>query len=221
MKMTLNGAVSHIEKHGMLLVFPLANRAEPLSLWSSFFPRSKMKWEWDSGGDDRVASLWHLREELSRSARVVYAKWFRGRATFFSKELFVAALAYLWFQPPQAEATMGRTAREVLAALELNSPLSTKELKAETELKGRDNEPDYQRALKELWERLLIVGYGEKDDGAFPSLRLGATATLFEGLWNRAAACDGVKAEKILKNRLGEESLFYQQLKKVRGKLLV
>ncbi len=177
-----------------------------------------MKWEWDSGGDNRVSLLWHLREELSRSGEVVYAKWFRGRATFFSKEVFVAALARLWFQLPGAEARMGRTAREVLAALELNSPLSTKELKAETDLKGKNNEPHYERALKQLWQRLLVVGYGEKDDGAFPSLRVGATATLFEDLWNRSATLKEEKAIEILRNKLGAQSPFFLQLEKVREK---
>lgn len=40
-----------------------------------------MHWEWDDAGDKRVADLWHLREELSRSGeRVVYTKWFQNRA---------------------------------------------------------------------------------------------------------------------------------------------
>ncbi|MBS2027495.1 MAG: hypothetical protein JST54_06265 [Deltaproteobacteria bacterium] len=37
--------------------------------------------------------------------------------------------------------------------------------------------------MKALWTRLLIVGAGEVDDGAFPSLAIGSTALLFEDLW--------------------------------------
>ena len=40
--------------------------------------------------------------------------------------------------------------------------------------------------MRELWERLLIVGVGEVDDGAFPSLAVGATEVLFEELWEQA-----------------------------------
>jgi len=34
--------------------FPLNNRKEPLSLWSAFYPRTPMRWEWMTTGDDRV-----------------------------------------------------------------------------------------------------------------------------------------------------------------------
>ncbi len=37
--------------------------------------------------------------------------------------------------------------------------------------------------MSELWMRLLIVGYGERDDGAFPPLLVGASQLLFEDLW--------------------------------------
>ena len=90
MSLNLRTAVGHIEKYGILLVYPIAGKSDPASLWSVAYPRSKMRWEWDDNGDDRVARLWHLREELSRSKKVVYAKWLNGRATFFSREVFAA-----------------------------------------------------------------------------------------------------------------------------------
>ena len=65
----------------------------PLSLWSVFHPRTLMRWDWDESSDVRVGQLWQLREELARSRKVVYGKWYRNRATFFSRELFVALLA--------------------------------------------------------------------------------------------------------------------------------
>jgi hypothetical protein len=40
--------------------------------------------------------------------------------------------------------------------------------------------------MKELWSRLLIVGFGEVDEGAFPSLAVGATRLLFEPLYEEA-----------------------------------
>ena len=86
-------ARSAIEQHGALLVYPLANRRDPLSLWQVLYPRVEMRWAWDQGADDRVAKLWQLREELAREKQVIYGKWFRGRATFFSKSLFVSMLA--------------------------------------------------------------------------------------------------------------------------------
>src|SRR5687768_18617515 len=125
--MNRRSAISAIEKHGLVLVFPIDNRREPHSLWYHFFPRSQMRWEWDEDGDSRVAELWHLREELSRSGKVVYVKWFRHRATFFSKEMFSAMLAsYSRLAPPPRH--LSPEARQCLAALDESSPLSTKQL---------------------------------------------------------------------------------------------
>ncbi|MBC7693537.1 MAG: hypothetical protein H7222_17360, partial [Methylotenera sp.] len=185
-KEVLSAGIAAIEKQGMLLVFPLNNQKEPVSLWSSFHPRSQMKWEWDEGGDDRVARLWHLREELSRSGKVVYAKWYRGRATFFSKKLFTSALRVLnsGLEERILKRDLSRAAQTVFEILQSDSPLSGKMIRKLSELSGKDNEKMYTRALKQLWDRLLIVGHGEIDDGAFPSLALGATSVVFERLWS-------------------------------------
>lgn len=180
-KTKLNRAISFIQESGILLVYPINNRKDPDSLWSKFYPRSKMKWEWDDDGDNRVASLWILRTELSLCKQVVYTKWFQGRATFFSRELFTALLRILALEP-----ILSRQAEEILQFLVEDSPLSTKEIKMAADLRGRSLEPVYNKAMKELWSQMLIVGYGEKDDGAFPSLAVGATSALFEELWKEA-----------------------------------
>ncbi len=169
--------------HHALLVFPITNKKIPLSLWSCFFPRTKMVWEWDDEGDSRVADLWHLREKLSSSGKVVYAKWYQGRATLFSKKLFVGLLAAM----ESSDSPLSAEAARMHRLLVDNSPLSTKELKQELSLKGATNEKEYNRALKELWTKFLVVGFGEKDDGAFPSLAIAATQVVFEEEWREAS----------------------------------
>ncbi len=181
----LRSAVSHVNHHGMLLVFPLKNRKEPRSLWSEFFPRTRLRWEWDDSGQSEVFELWHLRERLSRSGRVIYTKWWQGRATLISREMFPALLRALNPELPRVHG-LSFVAREVLDLLLEDSPISTKHLKKLADLQGRENEARYNRALKELWSRLLIVGYGEVDEGAFPSLAIGATQLMFEDLWQQA-----------------------------------
>src|SRR5687768_456182 len=93
--MDVKSAVAKVNKRGMLLVFPINNRKEPASLWGEFYQKTEMRWEWDEEGDSRVAELWHLRERLSKSGKVVYTKWYRGRATLISRELFPALLKVL------------------------------------------------------------------------------------------------------------------------------
>lgn len=178
------------------------------------FPRSPMRWEWDQDGDTRVSDLWILRERLSRSDQLVYAKWYQGRATLISFELFPALLRLM--NPDGPEGHLTRTAQSIYETLEEDSPLSTKALKQRVELVGRSNEGHYTRAMKELWQRLLIVGYREVDEGAFPSLAMGATRLIFEDLWQSAWSLSHEQAKKIILGRLDAGSLF---LKPLKGKL--
>jgi len=176
-------AVGIIERLGIALVYPIDNRPEPPSLWSALHPRTKMRWSWDADADDRVVDLWHLRERLARSHDVAYAKWFRGRATFFSLPIFHAMLGRL-SEAGDVFAGLPREAHEILELLRERSPISTKQIRSLADLRGKDNEALFQHAMKALWSRLLIVGTGEVEDGAFPSLAVGATELLFEDAWN-------------------------------------
>lgn len=193
----------------MLLVFPANNSKEIASLWSEFFPKTKMVWEWDENGDTRVSDLWHLREKLSKSGQLVYGKWFRGRATLMSREIFPSLLRSLNPNFPQATG-LSFTAREILDLLEEDSPLSTKQLRKLADLQGKENESRYSRALKELWSRNLIVGFGEIDEGAFPSLAMGATKLIFEDLWKEALDLSAEEARDNVKTLIGEDSPFFK-----------
>ena len=195
--MNLQTAVRHIQRKGILLVFPHANKKEPPSLWYEFFPRTPMRWEWDDNGDDRVGQLWHLREQLSISRKVIYSKWFRGKATVLSLKMFTAIIRVANRNLLRIDG-LNFHAREILDLLEEDSPLSTKQLKKMVDLQGRANESAYQRALKELWERGLIVAYGEVDEGAFPSIAIGATRVLFEDVWREAEEMSQEDASALL-----------------------
>ncbi|MBY0314953.1 MAG: hypothetical protein K2Q26_05505 [Bdellovibrionales bacterium] len=205
-------AIEFINQEGILLVFPIKNAKEPLSLWSQFYPRKEMRWEWSEDGDDHVAELWHLMKELSARTDIVYGKWFRGRATFFSREVFTALLKILKTTEIE-EQGIPRTAAQILETLKSNSPISTRDIKKEHDLQGRDNEPEFNRAMKYLFSRLLIVGHGEVDDGAFPSLAVGATSLLFEDLWREAKELSEASALKTFHRHFEEKSLMQKFVK--------
>jgi hypothetical protein len=202
-------AIAAVERLGACLVFPLDNHAEPPSLWSHFHPRTKMRWEWDAGGDNRVPELWHLRSELSSSGQVAYVKWFRGRATLLSLPLFSALVRLVAMDE---ELGLGPEARRLYQCYEEQSPLSTKEVKAQAELQGKLNERAYERGMKELWSRLLVVGCGEQDDGAFPSLLVGASKWLLESAWRTGRAMPLAEAEAVRDRFLPKGSLFRKEL---------
>lgn len=211
--MNQKAAISKIKKRGVLLVFPLNNQKEPASLWSEFHPRKKMNWVWDDSAGAEVGELWWLMKKLSANPQVVYSKWYRGRATFFSPELFTAllCLSKKFFED---HSRLSRTARLILDTLESDSPLSTRELKKLCDLQGKDNARFYNRAMKELFTEFLIVGFGEVDDGAFPSLAVGSTRSLFENLVLASHQLKVKDAEKILETYMPEGSLlrkFYER----------
>lgn len=171
-----------IDNVGIALVYPLPNRPEIPSLWSELYPKSKMNWSWNADADPRVAEVWHLRERLAHSHEVAYAKWFRGRATFFSLPVFTALLGRIT-KSGDPFAGLPRAANDILDLLRDRSPLSTKQVRAGTDLRGKENEAMFTHAMKALWSKLLVVGTGEVPDGAFPSLAVGATELLFEDAW--------------------------------------
>lgn len=210
--MNQKSAVKKINDRGALLVFPINNKKEPASLWSEFYPRTKMRWEWDEGGDNKVGDLWLLMKKLSDSRQVVYSKWYQGRATFFSRDLFTALLKVT--QPDYSGTTLSPVARQLYECLEEDSPLSTKQLKAITELRGKDNERFYNRGMKELFSRFLIVAYGEVDDGAFPSLAVGTTRNLFEDLVLDAEKLSPLSAQILVDQLLPKDNLFRKYLEK-------
>ncbi len=206
-------AIAAIEKHGILLVYPIKNKAEPLSLWNAFWPEEEMLWVWDNDGDDRVADLWHLRMQLSESNKVVYAKYHQGRATFFSREIFVALLCLMKSAEFKKRKLSGE-AKKIMRLLDGNSPISTKRIKKEVDLKGKFFESTYTKALKELWGKLLIVGYGEVDDGAFPSLAVGSSELLFEDLWKEALVSEEKWARAFVIKKLSRQPVLLNWIKK-------
>lgn len=191
--MNLSRGVKAIETAGILLTYPLRNRADPPSLWFSFF-KDPMHWAWDDSHDDRVSRLWHLRMELSTSRKVVYAKWFQNRATFFSRDVFVALRCLAIKEAPP----LSRDARNILAFLQESSPRSKKEMRAESGLVGRALEGTYEKAMRELWRSFQVVGFGEIEDGAYPSLAVYATSLIFEDLEAEAQDLDPQEAEKTV-----------------------
>ncbi len=211
--MNSKSAISKINTHGALLVFPIKNEKEPRSLWSEFYPRSEMKWEWTEDGDDRVMKLWMLMKKLSDSRDVVYSKWYQGRATFFSRRLFTALLqqSLTHFESPQ----LSPVEKNLLEALENDSPISTKELKKLTELQGRDNARYYNRGMKELFKKFLIVAFGEVEDGAFPSLAVGATRLLYEELLISAQEMSVSEAQQTIEEFWPVDNLFRKYYEKV------
>jgi hypothetical protein len=219
-RLTVKDAVSHLDHHGALLIFPIKNRTEPISLWQCFFPRKAMKWEWTEDADDGVVQLWHLRALLSSSRRAVYTKWYQGRATVLSLKLFRMMIGVVAQQPDPLHG-LSLEARAILEVLEDDSPLPTKRLRSLAELSGKENERAFSKAMRELWSRLLIVGYGEVEEGGFPSLAVGATRLLFEQEWEEGGEISPVERERVVVSTLSHQPQFLRAFRKFEQLLAV
>jgi hypothetical protein len=68
--------------------------------------------------------------------------------------------------------------------------------------------------MKELFSSFLIVGFGEVDDGAFPSLAVGATELLYDDLWRQAEAMSARKAQSIVDRFMAVGSHFHRYFEK-------
>lgn len=200
-------ALAAIDEQHVLLVYPIENAREPRSLWHCLHPRSPMRWDWSEDADQRVVDLWHLKDDLCLERRVVYAKWFRGRATFFSRAIFVPILALLGATRAEVLRRNG-TASRIYEELLDNSPQTPRRLRQAADLTGSHNRSDYERGLKLLWEQLVVVGTGEVDEGQFPALAIGATRHVFEDLWEEADGLAPRDAEERCRRLLPAESPF-------------
>lgn len=208
-------AVKAINERGILLVYPLDNRKEPASIWSELYPKTKMRWEWDSEGDNRVANLWMLREELSRSHEVIYMKWYRGRATFFSLELFKAVYK---LSRRSDKNKFTNESHEILEILQMDSPMSTKQIKEAVSLQGKLLEKIYEKSMKSLWQRFDIAAFGEFQDSSFPSLGIGATETLFEDIVVDSLKLSDAAAIKIFHKYFPVDSVWLKFWNQLYGK---
>ncbi len=200
----MNKVIEAINHHGVLLVFPMNNNKEPHSLWSVLHPKSEMRWDWDTTGDNRVVKLWQLKTELSTTKKVVYSKWYKNRATYFSLELFTACLRI----EMDHKLKLSRDSQNLLDTLITDSPLSTRQLKELTKLKGKMFESLFNKSMRPLWDHFQIVAYGEFEDSSFPSLGIGATQTLYEELIKKASTLNRAEALKLISLKMPEGSLF-------------
>lgn len=90
----MNKFANVIQDKGMLLMFPIKNEKDPDSFWPHVFPRSKFFWDWTKDTDPKIFKIRTIIDELLNNDQIIQAKWYKNRATFFSKETFQHMLAY-------------------------------------------------------------------------------------------------------------------------------
>lgn len=156
--------IDYINEVGVVSVFP-AKSTMP-SLFKFLHPRSKFSWVWDEYGDSKVVKLWWLKNDIARSKKVLYGRFFSNQPVFVSldrAEEFKAKIK------PKAKTKLESY---ILENLELNSPQTLRMLKRQARHDGVEFlRSEWQRALVSLQKQFLIssLGDSERESGPMPS----------------------------------------------------
>jgi len=180
-KLTLQSALDQVEKIGRVAIFPekKPSKHSIISLWELFYPRTKMKWEWDDSADNRVVKLWWLKNEIAQTQKVLYGRFFGNRPVLVSKSETRRTLKTLEKKP------LTSLAREILSRLEDNSPQTKRMLGRELRAEGWEpTKSEFERSLIDLQKNFLIVSLGdsEREKGPMPSSEYAALSLIFPDL---------------------------------------
>ncbi|MEO5668509.1 MAG: hypothetical protein ABIR96_10655 [Bdellovibrionota bacterium] len=177
-KLGLKSALDQVERVGRVAIFPEKNKKKNsiVSLWEIFYPRTKMKWEWDEAADNRVVKLWWLKNEIAQTQKVLYGRFFGNRPVLVSKK---EALKILVTLEPRRHS---RLASEILSRLEDNSPQTKRMLGRALRDDGWEpTKSEFEKALLDLQRDFKIVNLGdsEREKGPMPSTEYATLALIF------------------------------------------
>ncbi len=182
---TLAGAVKFIEAAGFCTLFPVANVPLP-SLYCAATGRDA-----DDGVmfDEHFEKIWHWKDELPRRRRAYYAKYFRGKGTFISREYlpYFLVMREAATTPEDHERfyQQGRIhddARAIWRALAEYGPLATLELRHACKMETTAGNVRFKRAILDLQCLLAVSHFGsEQETGAWASGKYELTSRAFPG----------------------------------------
>ncbi len=187
-------AVKYIDAAGFCMLFPVANIPLPSPYYAVTRrnPHEKMVW------DKYSEMVWRWKDDLPRRRRAFYAKYFRGRGTFISREQlpnFLAMRETACAPGDHArfyeEGRIRGDARVIWEELEKHGPLATLELRHACKMDSKPGNVRFKRAILDLQRLLVAVHSGaEQETAAWASGR-------YELTW-RAFPQETASAQRIL-----------------------
>ena len=177
---TLAGAARFLDAVGYCLLFPIKNLPLP-SLYYAVSRKDNPDW------DQYARKVWEWKDELPRKRRGLYAKYFKGRGSFLSRDMLPHFLAMhdTAVEPGDYDSlyAAGRIrddARAVWEALAEHAPLATLELRHACKMETTTGNVRFKRAMLDLQRLLLVVHFGaEQETAAWASGRFELTCRAF------------------------------------------
>lgn len=177
---TSSDAVRFINLVGFCVLFPVKN--VPLS--SLYYAVAKRP---PTGWGKYSQLIWKWKDELPKSRRAFYGKFFKGRATFLSLEFLPHFLATEGTALDANEAEefyeagrITRNALELWQALAQHGPLPTLELRHACKLETQAGNARFKKAMLELQGLLIVTHSGAaQETEAWASSRFDLVARSF------------------------------------------
>ena len=165
---TLDQAARAVKELGFCLLFPGKKLRLPSlveAVEGRLLPDYNPRRDWSS----EFLRVWKWKDELPRKRLAWYGKYFRGRGTFLAPE-FLAYFYRLEGTPGSdddyarlyRDGRISADARLVCAELLEHGPLGSMELRYALKWEGKRGNQRFQRALRELQSRLVLVHWGTK-----------------------------------------------------------
>lgn len=143
-------------------------------LWEAVAGRTNPRWPRHSHHDEAVGITWDLKDRLPSQKLVYYGKVLRGRPVLVTLDLFPAFYALVRgrqrardYRHEYDEGRLGHTARRLMDALTREHPQYTRELRANTFMLEPGKTREFERAMTELQQGLLVVKTEERYEPSF------------------------------------------------------
>ena len=176
-------ALKLINEFKILYVFPAKNKKTTSeSLWNLLHPRSIFSWKWDETADPKVVRLWWLKDELARSQKALYGRFFSNQPCFVSLD---HAMKNKWGDQnsDDFEGNNDSLEKAILDSLASNSPQTKRMLKKiiQVDIEAH-TKYEWNKAFEKLQRKKLICNLGdsERENSFMPSTEYGFIPTIFE-----------------------------------------
>ncbi len=198
-----------VNRNGLVFAFKARNSELPC-LWHAACGRRQPVMPEHTHHDPGISLVWRAKDELPANKKIYYGKALKKTPTMISLALFPAFYAAKGYGGRADYIALGdegkltRLARKIMGILEDSPPLTTRELKLAT---GHDTPAlryEFDRAVAELQDHLLLVKIAESYDP-------------FSFIWGRLDRWleDEVRAAREFTQREGRKAVLSQYFSRV------
>lgn len=166
---TIEEALDFVNQNGLVFAFK-SKRSELPCLWHAACGERDPVMPLHTHHDPPIGLVWRAKDELPVRKKIYYGKALKKTPTMISLSLFSAFYATKGYRTiedlysPFKRSNMSLSARRIMDVIVDSPPITTKDLKVASGHAASDRRYQFDRAMAELQERLLVVKIAENYD---------------------------------------------------------